>query len=176
MAIINYDGISGISSITATGSTVQFYNASGIGSMVINPAGNALAGISSISTNVITASQYNITTYVPIQNGTFPTSGGGGTVSGTFTLPVKSNCLFSFSGTGYKVSGNIITMTLSITGIGNLTSISYSTNELASHKSSPTGNATATLSAGTYTVVITCDSNTDYNDKGNCALIAIPTL
>jgi phage-related tail fiber protein len=29
MAIINYDGISGISSITATGGTVQFYNAAG---------------------------------------------------------------------------------------------------------------------------------------------------
>jgi len=41
MAIINYDGISGISSITATGSTVQFYNASGIGSMVINPVSNS---------------------------------------------------------------------------------------------------------------------------------------
>ena len=80
------------------------------------------------------------------------------------------------NGTGYKSSGTTITMTLSITGIGNLTSFSYYTNELSSHKSSPTGNATATLSAGTYTVVITCDSNTDNNDKGNCALIAIPTL
>jgi hypothetical protein len=62
MAIINYDGISGISSITATGGTVQFYNAAGIGSMVINPAGNALAGISSISTSTVISSLYRFST------------------------------------------------------------------------------------------------------------------
>jgi len=40
MAIINYDGISGISSITATGSTVQFYNAAGTSSfMTTNSSG-----------------------------------------------------------------------------------------------------------------------------------------
>ena len=40
MAIINYDGISGISSITATGSSVQFYNATGASSfMTTNSSG-----------------------------------------------------------------------------------------------------------------------------------------
>lgn len=127
-------------------------------------------------TGILTAGQYNITTHVPIQNGTFSTASSNGTVSGTFTLPVKSNCLFSFNGTGYKNSGNTIIMTLSVTGIGNLTSISYYTNEIASHKSSTTGYVTATLNAGTWTAVITCDSNTDNNDRGNCSVVAIPTL
>jgi hypothetical protein len=127
-------------------------------------------------TGILTAAQYNITTHVPIQNVTFNTVTSNGTVSGSFTISVKSNCLFSFNGTAYKSSGNIINMTLSINGIGNLTTISYYTNELSSHKSSPTGYALATLNPGTYTVVITCDSSTDNNDRGNCSVLAIPTL
>jgi hypothetical protein len=127
-------------------------------------------------TGILTAAQYNITTHVPIQNVTFNTATSNGTVSGSFAISVKSNCLFSFNGTAYKASGNIINMTLSITGVGNLTSISYYTNETSSHKASPTGYVTTTLNAGTYTVVITCDSNTDTNDRGNCSVLAIPTL
>lgn len=172
MAIINYDGISGISSITATGSSVQFYNAAGIGSMVINPAGNALAGISSISTNVITASSYNINFYTPIQNVSFSSN----IVSGTFTLPVKCNCLFLFSGMSYTGGAATITLTLSITGIGNIATANGFSNESGSHKTVPTSFASYTLNPGTYTVVITSSNSNNVDDKGNCALIAIPTL
>jgi hypothetical protein len=39
MAIINYDGISGINSITSVGSGVQFYNTAGASSFTITPSG-----------------------------------------------------------------------------------------------------------------------------------------
>lgn len=157
------------------------------GNVTGNLTGNVNAGIVTASssldvvgntriTGALSAGQYNITTHTPIQNATFSTSGGGGTVSGTFTIPVKSSCLFSFNGTGYRSSGTNINMTLSVTGIGNLATVFYYTNEINSHKTSPTGYATATLTSGTWTVVITCDGNTDNNDRGNCSVISIPTL
>jgi hypothetical protein len=40
MAIINYDGISGINSITSVGSGVQFYNTTGSSNFTITPSGN----------------------------------------------------------------------------------------------------------------------------------------
>jgi len=40
MAIINYDGISGINSITSVGSGVKFYNSTGASSFTITPSGN----------------------------------------------------------------------------------------------------------------------------------------
>ena len=128
------------------------------------------------ATGIVTAGQYNITTHVPIKNASFPATSSNGTVSGTFTLPVKSNCLFSFSGSSFRVTGNGINLTLSVTGIGNLATVFYYTNETSSHKASPAGYATTSLSAGTWTVVITSDSNTDGNDRGNCSVLAIPTL
>lgn len=123
----------------------------------------------------ISASQYNITTHVPIQNGTFSTASSNGTVAGTFTLSVKSICLFSFNGTTYRGDAGGMTLTLSLNGIGNLTSVFFYTNEGSSHKSSPTGYVNYTLNAGTYTVVITSSHNTDNNDRGNCSVLAIPT-
>jgi hypothetical protein len=48
MAIINYDGISGISSITATGSSVQFYNATGASSFTITPSGTGGASLGDV--------------------------------------------------------------------------------------------------------------------------------
>jgi len=43
MAIINYDGISGINSITSVGSGVQFYNTTGSSSFTITPSGTGNA-------------------------------------------------------------------------------------------------------------------------------------
>jgi hypothetical protein len=43
MAIINYDGISGINSITSVGSGVQFYNTTGASSFTITPSGTGNA-------------------------------------------------------------------------------------------------------------------------------------
>ena len=40
MAIINYDGISGINSITSVGSGVKFYNTTGSSNFTITPSGN----------------------------------------------------------------------------------------------------------------------------------------
>jgi len=53
MAIINYDGISGINSITSVGSDVKFYNAAGSASFTITPSGSGGATLGDVTVSSI---------------------------------------------------------------------------------------------------------------------------
>jgi hypothetical protein len=104
MAIINYDGISGISSITATGSSVQFYNASGGVAMLSNIGSINTSSISGI--NSITAQSNSVTFY--------NSSGGTTVISGISSISDSSGGYLS------NPPGTIITVASSTAPAGHL--------------------------------------------------------
>ena len=64
MAIINYDGISGINSITSVGSGVKFYDTTGAASFTITPSGNGGASFGQ-ALSIDSAGRLGIGTQIP---------------------------------------------------------------------------------------------------------------
>jgi hypothetical protein len=96
MAIINYDGISGISSITATGGTVRFYNSSGVtASITVGQLGLSQQTASQRNAGVATAIGtiiYNATSgFVEVYSpGGWSSIGGFQATGGTIDSTIRS--------------------------------------------------------------------------------------
>lgn len=119
---------------------------------------------------IVTANQLNVYTFTPIVDVNFNNS----VTTGTFTLAKRCACLLIGSGSAYS-GGGLMTLTMSIDGVGTISTVSWYTNEPSSHKSSPNTVGKVTLNAGTYTVRLTNSASSDTNDRGNVAIVAVPT-
>lgn len=109
----------------------------------------------------------------PMNSVPFNTASSGGQVSGSFVLDRASTCLISATASMYVPAVGLYSMTLSIDGIGNLSLARHFFNQTSVHTTMPPAVALVSLSAGTYTVRMTAQSNTDVNDMCTCTVIAI---
>jgi hypothetical protein len=91
-----------------------------------------------------------------------------------FTVPVKSQCLISWSASGYLASTGLATWTLNVDGVATASTSRHFFNSPSDHQASPTAFYTAALSAGSHTISVSYNGAFDFNDFVYASVVMLP--
>jgi hypothetical protein len=91
-----------------------------------------------------------------------------------FTVPVKSQCLISWSASGYLASTGLATWTLNVDGVATGSTSRHFFNSPSDHQASPTAFYTAALSAGSHTISVSYNGAFDFNDFVYASVVMLP--
>ena len=95
----------------------------------------------------------------------------------SFTVPTRSNCIFTFSSSAYALAISTFAFYWAVDGVtGWVEWTRYFHNNTSDHRTYPTGHGNLNLNAGTYTLRFLSASGqyTDYNDYATAAVAGYP--